>query len=130
VTTLYRKMVVTDFYSEIGLVLPTQRCFGLGQRNGRFQVDSGTYSFNTRSHEESLAEDDGLGGKSGNHIQPFILCHSAIKRVFGIFFASTAPQVFEVVKFTNSTKMVLNYITIGGSLEFYVFLRGTANAVV
>jgi hypothetical protein len=36
VTTLYRKLHVTDLYSEIGLVLPTQRCFGLGQRNGRF----------------------------------------------------------------------------------------------
>lgn len=36
VTTTYRKMILTDFYSEIGFVLPTQRCFGLGQRNGKF----------------------------------------------------------------------------------------------
>ena len=131
VTTLYRKMVVTDFYSEIGFVLPTQRCFGLGTRNGRFQLDTGTYSFNTRSHEESLAADDGYGGKSSNHIQPFMLCQSAAKRdFFGMFFASTAPQVFEVVKFTNSSRMVLNYITIGGSLEFYVFMRGSAQEII
>ena len=38
ITTTYRKLLLTDLYSEIGLVVPTQRCFGLGQRNGRFQV--------------------------------------------------------------------------------------------
>lgn len=47
-----------------------------------------------------------------------------------MFFASTAPQVFEIVKFYNSTKMVLNYITIGGGLEFYVFLRGSAQDII
>ena len=53
-TTTYRKMVLTDFYSEVGLVVPTQRCFGLGQRKGKFQVDQGTYTFNARAHSESL----------------------------------------------------------------------------
>ena len=131
VSTMYRKLVVTDFYSEIGFVVPTQRCFGLGQRNGRFQLDTGTYSFNVRARDDSLPEDDGLGGKSGNHIHPFMLCQSEIKKdFFGMFFASTGPQVFEVVKYYNSTKMVVNYITIGGSLEFYVFMRGTAQDII
>jgi hypothetical protein len=48
------------------------------------------------------------------------------KDFFGMFFASNGPQVFEVVKFYNSTQMVVNYITVGGGIEFYVFLRGTA----
>ncbi len=30
ITSMYRKLLITDLYSEIGLVLPTQRCFGLG----------------------------------------------------------------------------------------------------
>jgi alpha-glucosidase (family GH31 glycosyl hydrolase) len=34
------------------------------------------------------------------------------------------------VKFYNSTKMVINYITIGGALEFYVFLRGSAQDII
>lgn len=129
---MFRKFIVTDLYSEIGFVLPTQRCFGLGQRNGKFQLDSGTYSFNARSRDESLPEDDGLGGKSGNHIHPFMLCQSgsAKKDFFGMFFASTGPQVFEVVKFYNSTKMVVNYITLGSVLEFYVLLRGSAQEVI
>lgn len=30
ISSTYRKLLITDLYSEIGLVLPTQRCFGLG----------------------------------------------------------------------------------------------------
>ncbi len=91
----------------------------------------GTYSYNVRHRDDSLPLDDGLGGKSANHIQPFLLCQTETRKdFFGMFFASTAPQVFEVVKYTNSTKMVVNYITVGGALEFYVFLRGTAQEIV
>jgi hypothetical protein len=48
------------------------------------------------------------------------------KEFFGLFFVSTGPQVFEVIKFVNSTKMVINYITVGGALEFYVMMLGNA----
>lgn len=59
------------------------------------------------------------------------MCQTEEKKdFFGIYFASTGPQVFEVVKFYNSTKMVINYITIGGALEFYVMVRGTAQEIV
>jgi hypothetical protein len=30
ITTEKRKLLVSEFYSEIGFVLPTKRCFGLG----------------------------------------------------------------------------------------------------
>lgn len=67
-------MFVSDFFSEIGFVVPSQRCFGLGQRNGKFQLHQGTYTFNSRAREDSLPQEDNLGGKSGNHIHPFLLC--------------------------------------------------------
>ena len=131
VSTMYRKLLITDLYSEVGLVLPTQRCFGLGQRNGKFQVNQGTYTFNARARDESLPQDDGLGGKSGNHMHPFIMCQTnQTKEFFGLFFVSTGPQVFEVIKYVNSTKMVLNYITVGGALEFYVIMLGNAQNIV
>jgi alpha-glucosidase (family GH31 glycosyl hydrolase) len=47
-----------------------------------------------------------------------------------MFFVSTGPQVFEIVKFTNSSRMVLNYITIGGVLEFYVIMLGNAQDII
>jgi alpha-glucosidase (family GH31 glycosyl hydrolase) len=52
------------------------------------------------------------------------------KEFFGLFFVSTGPQVFEVIKFVNSTKMVVNYITVGGALEFYVIMLGNAQNIV
>jgi hypothetical protein len=33
-TTEKRKLFISDKFSEIGFVLPSQRCYGLGQRNG------------------------------------------------------------------------------------------------
>ena len=36
VSTYKRKLVVSDKFSEIGFVLPTDRIFGLGQHNSQF----------------------------------------------------------------------------------------------
>lgn len=36
ISTKNRKFYFSDKFSEIGFVLPTQRCYGLGQRNGKF----------------------------------------------------------------------------------------------
>ena len=47
-----------------------------------------------------------------------------------MFFVSTGPQVFEIIKFTNSSRMVLNYITTGSVLEFYVLMLGNAQDIV
>lgn len=59
------------------------------------------------------------------------MCQTNItKEFFGLFFVSTGPQVFEVIKYVNSTKMVVNYITVGGALEFYVIMLGNAQNIV
>ncbi len=73
-TTEKRKLFISDKFSEIGFVLPSQRCYGLGQRNGQFVVDQGTYTLHSRFRERGVEADDGLGDKNGNHIQPFIMC--------------------------------------------------------
>ena len=60
-----------------------------------------------------------------------MLCQTEEKKdFFGVYFASTGPQVFEVIKYYNSTKMVVNYITIRGVMEFFVIMRGTAQEVI
>jgi len=47
-----------------------------------------------------------------------------------MFFVSTGPQVFEIIKFTNSSRMVLNYITVGSVIEFYVLMLGNAQDII
>jgi len=79
-------------YSEIGFVLPSQRCFGLGQRNGQFQLSSGMYTLHNKGRDTEIPVDARLGDSSGNHIHPFVLCQTKeTKDFFGMFFVSTAP---------------------------------------
>ena len=47
---------------------------------------------NAKWRGTDFPKDDNLGGKSGNHIHPFVLCQtSTSSEFFGIFFVSTAP---------------------------------------
>lgn len=95
-----RKLLLSDKFSEMGFIVPTTRLWGLGQRNGRLFLDSGSYTLFARGRQETLPEEDFLGGKSGNHIHPFILGQSADKTFFGIFFANSGPQHFEIIHYT------------------------------
>ena len=47
-----------------------------------------------------------------------------------MFFVSTAMQAFEIVYFDNFDSIVLNYITLGGDIEIYFFIRGSANDII
>jgi hypothetical protein len=71
-----------------------------------------------------------LGGQSGSHIHPFLLCQTQNKDFLGIFFVSTAAQAFEVIYFEGYNETVVNYITLGGHMEIYFIIRGTANEVI
>lgn len=128
ISTYNRKLLVTDEFSEMGFILPSQRCYGLGQRNGQFKLAEGAYTMWAKYRDEGLPEDDAFGGKNGNHIQPFIMCQTANSSDWvGMFFVGNAPQVFEVILFDQDPKKtVVNYITIGGPLEIWVFTRLSA----
>lgn len=82
---------------------------------------------NARGRFGEMPVDDNLGGKGGNHIHPFVLCQTQTSsEFFGMFFVSNAPQIFEVVKWDGFENIVLNYITVGGPIELYFFMRGSA----
>jgi alpha-glucosidase (family GH31 glycosyl hydrolase) len=49
---------------------------------------------------------------------------------FGIYFVGTAPQTFEIIYYPGESKVVLNYITLGGAIEMYLIMRGTAQEIV
>lgn len=91
IDTLNRKILLSDKFSEMGFIVPTRRLFGLGQRNGKFQLDSGAYTLFARGRKESLPLEDYLGGNSGNHIHPFILGQAKDKTYFGMFFVNAGP---------------------------------------
>jgi alpha-glucosidase (family GH31 glycosyl hydrolase) len=47
-----------------------------------------------------------------------------------MFFVSNAPQVFEVLKFGGDQRMILNYIVLGGPVEFYSIMRAKPEDII
>lgn len=129
INTLNRKLLVSSKYSEMGLIVPTRRLFGLGQRNGKLALDSGSYTLLARGRKEYLPAEDYLGGKQGNHIHPFVMGQSDDGSFFGIFFPNAGVQHFEIIHFTDYSNSVINYIHLGSSLDMY-FMFGTATEVI
>lgn len=48
----------------------------------------------------------------------------------GMFFVGNAAQHFEILVFGDDPRQVLNYITIGGPIEIYVMMRGSAQEII
>lgn len=74
-TTKNRKFFVAEKFSEIGMVLPNNRLFGLGLSNRQFRIKTdATYTLWSKGRQdEVLPEDTGLGGSQGAQVLPFIL---------------------------------------------------------
>lgn len=67
-----QNLFISDKFSEIGFLIYSKNCFGLGERNGNFKVSPGYYTLYPRFREYGVAHDDGLGTYGGNHILPVI----------------------------------------------------------
>jgi hypothetical protein len=74
-TTKNRKFIVQEKFSEIGMVLPNNRLYGLGLSNRQFQLKTdATYTLWSKGRQnEPLDEDIGLGGYNGAQPLPFII---------------------------------------------------------
>lgn len=123
VSTENRTLYLSEKFSEIGFHLPSKECFGLGQRNGKFRLSPGYYTMYPRTRVSGLRQDDGMGDNNGNHIIPFLMClveGQSSTKAFGFLFVSSAPMVFEILD-TTGQGYVLNYITLGGPIEFLTF---------
>lgn len=76
---------------QLDLILPSQRIFGLGQRNREFALTEGTWTM--WSIAAFNPYDDGTGGKQTYSVHPFVLVQTKQKGEFmGIFFRNTNMQ--------------------------------------
>ena len=81
-------------FSEVGLVLPNDRIFGLGLSNRQFQIKTdSTYTLWSKGRQEAnLGEDQGLGGQQSSQVHPFLLGQTNNDGDwYGIFFVGGAP---------------------------------------
>lgn len=134
-TTKNRKFVVQNKYSEIGMVLPTSRLFGLGNGNRRFRLQTDrTYTLFSRGWDNTtIPKDDGMGSPHGSQVMPFILGQTKNTDKndwFGLFFVGGGPQTFELVSVTGSDQVILNYITLSDTIEFNMIMRGSAFDII
>lgn len=132
-TTKNRKFIVQDKFSEIGMVLPNNRLFGLGLSNRQFRLKTdATYTLWSKGRQnEPLDEDTGLGGYQGAQPLPFILGQTQKHSDwFGLFFVGGEASSYELISVADKDSVILNYITMGDQIEFYVIMRGTAEAII
>jgi len=79
---------MTDKYIQLDLNLPSQRIYGLGERNHEFGLEEGTWTM--WANDKKPEYDEGTGGKGTQGVHPFALVQSATPNVFfGIFFRNT-----------------------------------------
>lgn len=133
-TTVNRKFLLQEKFSEIGMVLPNNRIFGLGLSNRQFKVDTDvayTLWSKGRKNDPLKADEEGVGGAQGSQVLPFILGQTNNKKDwYGIFFVGSTAASVEVIAVPDSDKVILNYITLGDQIEFYVTMRGSAKDIL
>ena len=99
-TTANRNLYISDRFSELGMLIPSRNCFGLGERNSKFKVSSGYYTMYPSLRADGMPADDALGGKGGNHIIPVLQCivtEDFKPSSFGLMFISSSPIVIEIL---------------------------------
>jgi alpha-glucosidase (family GH31 glycosyl hydrolase) len=126
--TTKRSLIMTDKYLEIGYVFPTQILFGLGQHNSKFLLTEGNWTMFNRDRSGSpIAHGEGSKQTYGTH--PFLMCKTANNKFIGILFYNSNAQEVQI-KFSNTGKSIITYRTVGGMLDIYYFMAGTADEVI
>lgn len=73
--------------------------------------------------------DDGLGRKGTSGVHPFVLVRGKNKDdFFGIYFRQSTAMS-PVLRFYED-KSVLSYISLGGALDIYFFVHGSAKEMI
>ena len=126
-STMNRNLVMSKHYIEMGFEVSSRKMFGFGERQKSFELKPGTYSSWATSNNYT-EEDGSKGGQSyGDH--PFVLMHLNNGEFAGIFFKNTNGKVLEY-KHVGTDKAVLNFIAVGGILDFFMFSGQTADEVI
>lgn len=123
-----RSLIFSDKYIEIGMTLPTQVLFGLGQHNAKFLLTEGIWTmFNRDQPGSPVATGKGDEQLYGTH--PFLMGKTTDNKFFGLlFYNSNAQQV--KIRYSPSGKSLINYVTVGGVLDVYYFMPDSADNII
>jgi len=126
--TSSRALVMTDKYLEIGIRIPSQIIFGLGQHNAKFLLSEGNWTMWNRDRNGSpIASGQGDTQSYGTH--PFLMAKTTSNKFIGLFFYNSNAQEINI-KHVSDGKSIITYKTTGGILDVYYFYAGSADEVI
>ena len=129
ISTENQTMLLTDKFLQMDFNLPSQRIYGLGERNRGFALTEGTWTM--WANGQASPFDDGSGFKQTYGVHPFALVQASKKRdeFVGIWFRNSNAQS-PIIQHNEDGTAKLRYITTGGKIHAYFFMQGTAKEII
>jgi alpha-glucosidase (family GH31 glycosyl hydrolase) len=127
VTTEGCSLVFVDKFIQMDFKLPSKRIYGFGERIREFNLTEGTWTM--WAIGQNSPYDDGTGRLGVYGVHPFILVQGKKKGdFFGMYFRNSNAQS-PVLTYTD-TGSTLSYIALGGQIEIFFFMHGTAQDII
>ena len=121
-------LLFMDKYIQMDFNLPSQRIYGFGERIHEFGLGEGAW--NMWADGQPSPYDDGTGRKGEYGVHPFLLVQSQKSDdFFGIYFRN-ANAMTPIITYNSDGTSKLSFITIGGQLEIFFFIHGSAQDVI
>ncbi|XP_053606389.1 lysosomal alpha-glucosidase-like [Plodia interpunctella] len=112
-------LILSDKFLQISILTPTDHIFGLGERRARFMVDMDWRTFGLWNRDRAPVENANLYGT-----QPYYMGVEHDGKTHGVLFHNA--NAMDIV--TQPTP-ALTFRTVGGVLDFYIFLGPTPDDV-
>jgi hypothetical protein len=117
-----------DRFIQIDFKINSQKLYGLGERNRGFALDQGTWTMWANGQETPY--DDGTGFQQTYGVHPFVLIKTNETNQFmGMYFRSSNAQS-PIIKFNDDGSTTFRYITVGGKVEAYFLMQGSAKEII
>ena len=131
VSTEDQTLIFSDKYIQMDFALPSNQVTGFGERLTQHRLGEGAWGmWASGTTDEDMADNArGRGGKYGVH--PFLLVRSQqAQKYIGMYFRNANAQLPIIRYDQQQKKTILSYITLGGQIEVYFFISGSAKEVV
>lgn len=129
-TTEGQSLIFSDKYIQMDFVLPSRHCYGFGERQQQFELPEGAWGMWSTGSTDQSRLDPGLGRGGSYGVHPFIMVRTKnVQKYIGIYFRNSNAQV-PILRYNTGAGALssgtLSYITLGGQIEAYFFISGSA----
>ena len=129
-TTEGKSLIFSDKYIQMDFELPSRHCYGFGERQQQFELPEGAWGMWSTGSTDQSRLDPGLGRGGSFGVHPFMMVRTKnVQKYVGIYFRNSNAQV-PILRYNTGAGALsggtLSYIALGGQIEAYFFVSGTA----